>query len=142
MRVTVRADGSRSEELWRWLATPALWPRWAPHIRRTSTSAAVPTQAVSPGDIVFIEGVGPTRVTAKITRVDHPHRWDFRVDLPLGYHVEASHEVLRGPVAVSVGMTLHGAVPGPVGRAMLTLYRPVAMLALRRLVALTRDGRA
>ncbi len=142
MRVTVRADGCRREDLWRVFATPALWPRWAPHIRRTSTSAASPRQEIGVGDVVSIDGIGPSSATAAITRVERPRRWDFRVDLPLGHHVEASHEVLRDPVAVRVDMTLHGTIPGPVGSALLTAYRPLATLALHRLVSLTRDGRA
>lgn len=141
IQVTERADGCQGADLWHVLATPAYWPRWAPHIQRTTTTAGRPTLQVSRGDVVRIDGVGPTYVTATITHVEEPRRWDFRVDLPLGHHIEAGHEVLRDPVAVRVDMTLHGPIPGPAGGALLTAYRPLAALALRRLVSLTRDGR-
>lgn len=140
MVVTANADGSDADELWRALATPAAWPRWAPHICATTMVPGPPGRTVRTGDVVRIDSLGPSHVTAAITRVDAPHRWDFQVDLPLGNHVEAAHEVLNAPTAVRVTMTVRGPLPGPVAGTLLAAYRPVAAYALRRLVALARRG--
>jgi hypothetical protein len=81
-------------------------------------------------------------VTAAVTHVDEPNRWDFRVDLPLGHHIAAAHEVLRAPVVVRMAMSVHGPLPGPAGSALLAAYRPLAAHALRRLVALAQRDAA
>lgn len=137
LRVTVPADGVDPATLWRLLSTPTEWPRWAPHIRRVTTPADDGTLHV--GERVRIDGHGPLHVTAAITHVDPPGRWDFRVALPLGHHLTAAHEVTASPTAVEVRMTLDGPLPSPVGQGLLFAYRPIAHLALRRLVVLAQS---
>lgn len=133
----VAAPGRDPAELWRLLAAPAAWPDWSPHIRRVTSASGAATVTV--GDTMRIDGWGPVHVTAVITRVDPGSRWDFQVDLPAGHHVAATHEVLAAPRAVQVRMALRGPAPPPLAMALLHAYRPLAVLALRRLVTLADD---
>jgi Polyketide cyclase / dehydrase and lipid transport len=136
---TARADACDPATLWRLLAEPRWWSRWAPHFRRARADGATGDTPVIVGDRVRIDGVWPVHVTAAITRVEPPVRWDFRVGLPLGHHLDATHEVLEAPLRVRVRMHLRGPLPRQVGTALLAAYRPVALLALHRLVTLARD---
>lgn len=135
----VVADGRAPADLWRLLATPAAWPDWSPHIRRASPASGAPTVTV--GDTLRIDGWGPLHVTTTITHVDPGSRWDFRVDLPAGHRLMATHEVLTAPSAVQVRMALRGPAPRPLTMALLHAYRPMALLALHRLVMLAKDER-
>lgn len=134
--VAYRVAAARRDpaELWALLASPAQWSRWAPHIRGATSTVGATT--VTAGDTVRIEGWGPLRVTTTITRVDPGSRWDFSVDLPAGHRLVATHEVATEPPAVQVRMALRGPAPRPVGVTLLAAYRPLAVLALHRLVSL------
>jgi uncharacterized protein YndB with AHSA1/START domain len=134
----VDAQGCTPAALWRLLATPRQWPRWAPHIRRATPWGAPADVPLHPGDRVRIDGWGPVHVTAAITRVDPDRRWDFLVELPLGHRVHAIHEVLPDTPAVRLHMTLDGAAGRVAGDALLAAYQPLAGLALRRLVTIAR----
>lgn len=136
---TVSADACDPATLWRLLAEPRCWSRWAPHIRRSRPVAAVGDSTVAVGDRIRIDSVWPVHVTPAITCVEPPTRWDFCVGLPLGHHLDASHEVLAAPTRVRVRMHLRGPLPRPAGAALLAVYRPVALLALHRLVGLAGD---
>lgn len=147
-QLSVRAEGDDPARLWHLLSTPAEWPRWAPHIRRVDTPAG--DGRLAPGQRLRIDSYGPVGVTATVTRVDAPRRWDFRVELPLGFALVAAHEVLddarppragvRGhPATVRVRMALDGPLPSPIAGALLQAYRPVAHVALHRLAALAAD---
>lgn len=135
---TVPADGCAPQALWRLLATPTQWPRWAPHIRRATPRTTPADLPLRSGDRVRIDGWRPVHVTAAITRVDPGSRWDFLIELPAGHRVTASHEVLDDPVAVRLRMTLDGAAGRVAGDALLAAYQPLAHLALRRLVVIAR----
>lgn len=156
--VRVPAGAAHPDALWRLLSTPELWPAWAPHIRRAEPelrpegdpggtgrgagSRADVTQggsALRTGDRVRIDGHGPATVTALITLVDPPRRWDFLVHLPLGHQMIATHELVDDAAGVRVRMAVHGPLPASVGSVLLRAYRPLADVALRRLVALTTD---
>lgn len=136
---TVPADDCDPATLWRLLAEPRWWSRWAPHIRRARPVDTAGDTPVVDGDRLRIDSVWPVHVTAAITCVEPPARWDFHVGLPLGHHLDASHEVLMAPTRVRVRMHLRGPLPRQAGAALLAAYRPVALLALHRLVALARD---
>jgi hypothetical protein len=138
----VPAHGCAPESLWRLLATPTQWPRWAPHIRRATPRTAPADLPLRSGDRVRIDGWGPVHVTAAITRVDPGSRWDFLVELPLGHRTNASHEVVDGPPAVRLHMTLDGVAGRMAGDAVLAAYEPLARLSLRRLVAIARASGA
>jgi hypothetical protein len=141
--VRVPAGAADPAELWTLLSTPALWPAWAPHIRRAER---VPGRddgpggaSVRTGDTVKIHGLGPMAVTALIALVDPPRRWDFVVALPLSHQLVATHELVDDPAGVRVRMALHGPLPSPLGRMLLRAYQPLATVAVRRLVALAAD---
>lgn len=138
--VRVAADGRDPADLWRLLATPDAWPDWSPHIRRATSASGATTVAV--GDTLRIDGWGPLHVTTAITRVDPGSRWDFRVTLPAGHRMMATHEVLTAPTAVQVRMALRGPAPRPLAVCLLHAYRPLALIALHRLVALADERRA
>lgn len=149
-RYTAAAPDADPHLLWELFATPAWWPRWAPHITAVTTAGAA-TDPVAVGDRVRIHGPGPVAVTAELTLVEQPRRWDFRVALPGGVHLDGAHEVQwDDPPRVEVCMRLDGAT-GPVGAALrrthgligaplLLAYAPLAELSLRRLVALATWG--
>lgn len=138
----VPAHGCAPALLWRLLATPAQWSRWAPHIRRATPRTASADLPLRPGDRVRIDGWGPVHVTAAITRVDPGSRWDFVVQLPLGHRISASHEVVDDTPAVRLHMTLDGVAGRMAGDAVLAAYEPLARLSLRRLVAIARAAGA
>jgi hypothetical protein len=73
------------------------------------------------------------------TVTDPPRRWDFVVPLPLGHQLTAIHELVDDPRGVRVRMAVHGPVPAPLGSLLLRIYRPLADVAIRRLVALAAD---
>lgn len=97
MTVTADAGGCDPAILWELLSQPRWWPHRAPHISRARSADAADDRPVAAGDRVRIDGHDPLHVTAAITRVGAPARWDFRVDLPVGHALEAAHEVICGP---------------------------------------------
>lgn len=133
-----RADGCDPQALWQLLSRPRHWPLWAPHIRRAARQVPNDDQPLRVGDRMRIEGWTPRGVTATITRVQPPTRWDFRARLPLGHRVDVAHEVLGAPTAVRVQMVLRGPMSTTLGGALLAGCAPIAKSGLRRLARLAR----
>ena len=134
IEVSARTPAS-AEAVWALFADPAAWPRWAPHIRATRTARA---GLVVEGDEVTIVGIPSlVQVTATITRVDAPRRWDFAVTPVPGVHLTGVHEIVeRGDHRiVVVGLDPAGPLRVP-ARAALEAYRPIATASVRRLAAL------
>lgn len=128
--------------VWGLLASPACWPAWAPHMahveRRTSEGEAVDAPGqVRTGDRLRIS-VSLLRLPleVEIDEVDAPRSWSLRAATPLGT-IGSTHQVQAEPdgiTAVSVRLTFHGWPP--LGRLVLSSYRPLAQFAVNRLLRL------
>ncbi|GEA87930.1 SRPBCC family protein [Cellulomonas cellasea] len=129
--LTLRAHGGvDAATAWRRYDELALWPRWAPHLRRVDSDAATLT-AGGRGRVR-----GPFGVTARfaVVAVDHDRRrWTWRVRSgPLAVVLE--HGVDRGPDGAGsrTWLTMRGPYPALLG------YAPLAWWALHRLVSRPR----
>ncbi|MET7507246.1 SRPBCC family protein [Streptomyces albidoflavus] len=128
-RTVSRAGPAAPETAWERYARPALWPRWAPHIRRVETDA----DRIAPGVRGRVFSYAGMRVRFAVERVDESRRmWTWRVALgPLVLRL--CHEVTAAPGGGSgTRLTVSGPLP------VVVLYRPVAAWALGRLVARER----
>jgi uncharacterized protein YndB with AHSA1/START domain len=145
-RQLVLSAGSAApvETLWAWLASPAHWPQWAPHIRRVAALGAAggaTPGSLQPGQRLRIHPPGllglPPGMKARVTTVEPPRRWSFTVSLAGLAEMDATHwvEPEADGCRVWTGLTLRG--PGSlVAPALLPAYAPLARHALHRLAAL------
>ncbi|MEU6109077.1 SRPBCC family protein [Streptomyces albidoflavus] len=125
-RTVTRAGPAAPDTVWERYARPALWSRWAPHIRRVETEAG----RIAPGVRGRVFSYAGVRVRFAVERVDEERRmWMWRVRLgPLVLRL--CHEVTAAPGGGSgTRLTVSGPLP------VVVLYRPVAAWALGRLVA-------
>ena len=127
--VRVAASGrAPAGEVWDRYTRPALWPGWAPHLRRVDYGHDV-VRAGTAGRVV---GVGGVVATFRIDDVDPAtHRWAWSVRTgPLRVRFEHGVDVDAGGTTTAWVVT-HGLAPVAVG------YAPLARWAMTRLV---RDG--
>jgi len=82
-----RASRARPSAAWRLMARPALWKRWAPHVRG---ARGLGDTEVTPGSGAVIVGVVPVPVT--VTRKEPGRLWAWRVGA-----VEIVHRVEPDP---------------------------------------------
>lgn len=127
--------------LWRLAASPRWWPAWAPHLREVHGVEGDPApRALAPGQRLTVHSVVPgVAVSATITRVEPPHRWDFAVALPGPWRLHSAHLVTPGAAGsrIAVVLWLEGPARGLGGAwGPLRAYQPVAAWAVRRLAAL------
>ncbi len=136
--ISVTAVGAvDATRVWDLLAQPACWPAWAPQMRhvRELASPGAPGR-VHVGQTLHIDSVAPgIGVDVEIMEVKAPHRWTMQARTPLGT-VESTHEVAAGPEGTVVTVTLRWLGRLPIGPIILAAYRPIATLALRRLLRL------
>lgn len=128
---TIDATGAApAEEIWRRYTRPALWPGWAPHIRRVVTDVDV----IEPGACGTVRGPLVAQVRFRILDVDHAARcWSWWVGLgPAGVVMEHGVDPAGVDPAGGGGSRAWLRVRAP--GLLVAPYAPVAALALRRLV--------
>lgn len=120
MRVSATGAAS-SDDVWRRYVTPALWPTWAPQLRRVTCSDTI----IRRGSTGTAHGPAIVRVPFDILSVDDVERtWSWRVGRPFGItmaHGVDDHEQGGATAWVEIPLALFA-------------YAPIAHLALRRLV--------
>jgi len=121
---TAESSGDPAEA-WALLSRPARWHEWAPHVRGAWGLAEV----VRAGDAGAARLLGVAPVPVRITAVDAPRSWSWRV----GALVEMDHRVTARPGGVTVALDLRA--PAPLEAGLALAYGPVISLALRRLAS-------
>ncbi|MFD7919238.1 SRPBCC family protein [Streptomyces sp. NPDC059740] len=112
-------------QVWERYAVPAKWPSWSPQIGRVVTAAGRIAAGVR-GTVVGRGGLG--RVRFVIEEVDEERRtWTWRVALG-PFRLRLTHTVEEE----GDGTLTRLVVRGPL--LLVLAYRPVARIALRRLV--------
>ena len=104
---------------WDLMARPALWSRWAPHLRGAWGLGEPEVEAGRSGAARLL-GVVP--VPARVTAKTAGREWTWQVGL-----VRMRHRVEPGRVAIDLE------APGPVEAAVAAAYGPVIAWALGRL---------
>ena len=123
----ISAEGpAPTSDVWRRYSRPALWPGWAPQIRRVVTDAEV----VAPEVTGTVHGPLLLRIPFRILAVDpERQRWTWRVGVgPLGVVLDHGVDPARAG-----GSRAWARVHAPT--LLVAPYAPLARLALRRLVA-------
>ncbi len=131
--LSVSADGPREpEEVWERYSRPALWPTWAPQIRRVEVDG----ERLEPGTVGRV--VGPVGASVGFTVDlfdDDARRWSWTVrpraallpGVPLPT-LRLEHGVDAADKGTHTWLRVQGPLPLVAG------YVPVARLALHRLV--------
>ncbi len=121
---TWTADSDRDPAaVWAMLSRPARWHEWAPHVRGAWGLGDV----VRAGDAGAARLLGAVPVPVRITAVDAPRSWSWRV----GSLVEMDHRLVARPGGVTIALDLRA--PAPLEAGLALAYGPVIRLALRRL---------
>jgi len=115
------ADPDRA---WALMARPALWSRWAPHLRGAWGLGDPEVKAGARGAARLL-GVVP--VPARILEVEPPRLWTWRVGPATLKHRVDAHPHGGSVVAVDV------VAPGPVEAALAVTYGPLVQLLVRNL---------
>jgi Polyketide cyclase / dehydrase and lipid transport len=117
-----RSDAA-PEDVWTLMAQPALWPRWAPHIRGAWGLGAPEVQVGRRG---LVRLLGAPVVPARITGKRAGRMWAWKVG-----PVELTHRVERRGGGSTVAVDI--AAPRPVEAALRATYGPLVQLLVRRL---------
>ena len=112
------------EWAWALMARPALWSRWAPHLRG---AWGLGEPEVRPGARGAARLLGVLPVPARIVDVDPSRSWTWRVGPATLKHRVYAHP--DGGSVVAVDMT----APAPVEAALAVSYGPVVQLLVRNL---------
>ena len=125
--LTLRAHGDLpAAQAWERYARPELWARWAPQISRVDTSADRIAAGVR-GRVVGPFGVAVTFVVEDVDEV--ARTWVWRVRLGL-VRLRLTHGIeFHDGGGSATWLRVSGPLPIVLG------YAPVAVIALRRLVA-------
>ena len=110
---------------WALMARPGAWSSWAPHVRGAWGLGEV----VREGDSGAARLLGAIPVPVRITHVDAPRSWSWRV----GALVEMEHRVTARPGGLAVELDLRA--PAPLEAGLALAYGPLIALALRRLAS-------
>ena len=112
------------EHAWPFMARPALWPRWAPHLRG---AWGLGDPEVEPGARGAVRLLGVVPVPARILAKDPGRSWSWQVGpATLVHRVEPA---AGGGSVVAVDIS----APGPVEAALRVTYGPLVRLLLRNL---------
>jgi hypothetical protein len=116
---------------WRLLARPALWHRWAPHVRGARGLGAPEVEAGRRGAVLLGPGLPVALLPASITAVDPGRSWSWRVATVAMDHVVS-------PVAGGgCEIALHMRAAPPLELALRVVYAPIATVMLGRLAGLS-----
>ena len=107
------------------LSRPGRWHEWAPHL----AGAWGLGEVVRAGDAGAARVLGAVPVPVRITRVDAPRSWTWRV----GALVEMDHRVTARPGGCAVAIDLRA--PAPLEAGLALAYGPVISYTLRRLAS-------
>lgn len=137
-RITVSAAGDApAERVWGLLARPADWPAWAPHMWHVTGAGGEAPAAVAPGQQLRLRfPLVEAAVSLEVTEVDPGRSWTMTAAVPLLGTVTSSHVVSSAARTTRVEVTVEASRGDPVTRLALHAYRPVAGLAVRRLLAI------
>jgi hypothetical protein len=126
MKTWTAQSGGSAAEAWELISRPARWHEWAPHVRGAWGLGEV----VRAGDAGAARLLGAVPVPVRITTVEAPHAWSWRV----GALVEMDHRVAARPGGgVIVALDLRA--PAPLEAGLALAYGPLIAYALRRLAA-------
>jgi hypothetical protein len=120
---TADSDGGDPAEAWALISQPGRWHEWAPHLFGAWGLGA----EVREGDAGAARLLGAVPVPVRITRVDAPRAWSWRV----GGLVDMDHRVVARPGGVTVAPDLRA--PAPLEAGLALTYGPLIGVALRRL---------
>jgi hypothetical protein len=110
--------------VWRLMAEPARWKRWAPHIRG---AWRLGSPEVEVGRAGLVRLLGAPVVPVRITRKRKGRVWAWKVG-----PVELTHRVAPAPGGGSrVAVDIHA--PLPIEAALRATYGPLVRLLVRRL---------
>ena len=124
MRTYEAACSAPPSEAWPYVARPALWHTWAPHLRGASGLGEPEVQVGARGAVRLL-GVVP--VPARILAKDDGRSWTWRVGpMTLVHRVEPAAD---GGSVVAVDLS----APPPVEAALAVTYGPVIALLVRNL---------
>ena len=123
MKTWTAQSGGSPAEAWDKLSRPGRWHEWAPHVRGAWGLGDV----VRAGDAGAARLLGAIPVPVRITAVDAPRSWSWRV----GALVEMDHRVVARPGGLAVELDLRA--PAPLEAGLALAYGPLIALALRRL---------
>ena len=139
--ITVSAQGpAPADRVWGLLARPSDWPAWAPHMWHVSGPGDEAPTAVHEGQRLRLRfPLVDAAIPLEVTEVDAPHGWTMVASVPLLGRVASSHRIRTvgesgGGTVVEV--TVAADRSDPVTAVALQAYRPVAAVALRRLLSL------
>ena len=121
---TASSDGDPAAA-WALISRPARWHEWAPHV----FGAWGLGEEVRAGDAGAARLLGAVPVPVRITAVDAPRSWSWRV----GALVEMDHRVVPRPGGVTVALDLRA--PAPLEAGLALAYGPLIRLSLRRLAS-------
>jgi hypothetical protein len=125
MRATITASGNANPAIvWGRYENLDLWPTWSPQIQEVISA----TTHLAPGLTGLVVGPLGVRVPFEITAVDaEAMEWSWHVRFgPV--HLMLEHLVAPAAAGSTTELTIDGPAVAVVG------YRPLAALALRRLV--------
>ncbi|MDP9188872.1 MAG: SRPBCC family protein [Actinomycetota bacterium] len=120
------------EEVWRLLSRPALWNRWAPHVRGAWRLGKL---EIEPGRTGFVRVLGVVPVPAKVTQVTPGVSWSWRLGLMTVHH-------LVKPLGEGSEVTIAMEAPGPLQPALAETYGRAFPVLLRRLAREAESGTA
>ena len=112
------------DAVWRLMARPGEWSRWAPHVRG---AWRLGDPEVQEGRTGFARLGGVIPVPAKVTQVTPGVSWSWRVGLTMTLH----H--LVEPVDEGSELTIAMVAPGPLEPALAETYGRAFPMLLRRL---------
>lgn len=108
---------------WELLARPALWSRWAPHIRGARGLGAPEVRLGASGAALLL-GIVP--IPARITAKEAGRSWTWRVG-----PVELVHRVEPRPGGATVAIDI--VAPAPVEQALRVTYAPLVRVLVGNL---------
>ena len=119
-----RSDAA-PDDVWRLMAQPALWPRWAPHIRGAWGLGSPEVQVGRRG---LVRLLGAPLVPARITRKRSGSVWAWKVG-----PVELIHRI--DPAATGGGCRVATDIdaPAPLEATLRVTYGPLVQLLMNRL---------
>ena len=118
------ASAASPRQAWPYLARPALWPTWAPHLRG-AWGLGDPEVELGARGAVRLLGVVP--VPARIVAKEPERSWTWRVGpATLVHRVEPA---AGGGSTIAIDLE----APGPLEAALGATYGPVIALLLRNL---------